>query len=620
MMCMLNFYYTEKKWHLNKIDFFNINRKFIKTPNISITENNQLGLNNLKIKLQDFQLVGKINGDFYFSYNPNNQKGFVSSSDYFINKKNIKNFYTFFEFKKDQFLLNTPSKNGLTGSVFLNKDKKINLKYQYYQEEKFVTTGDYKNKNWNIEILSDSFETSYLNFFLPIFYDEKPQKKLFVFKKKGEEDKKINFYLKINIDQYGKTLLNSRYLGAGKIRLYGTLRPSNYYLVDLTLENNVFYIEQSTFQYDNDKISIEGNASIKDLKTVEDINISIKTDGERGIPVRTKIANIDFDGLTKLNLLINGSEKNPTIKGNIHLSKSEIIFNSFLNQYNINRSISNDFLYKSDYDLKISTEEKNVNFKSVILNFPIERNSYLNVKGNFKNSNYQISGNVLGRENAGTYIYQGVDFQLKKTEIIFPEKKNSLDPTIIVTGKTKKRNFENKQIVEIFITRISPFSSDHVTFYSIPSKSKDEIQILLGLKKDNSNPESSYQNFFVNQASKTIFANLVLQPIEQSIRKAFNLDFLNIDSDIHRIIENPKNTLDGTNALNANLSFGKYIGYDLLLKIDADLQFNDTISLLSNTVFGFEYNLFDYFILEGSFPIIQNTQESTIQVNKIWQF
>ena len=617
-------YRLKNKWELNALKVYDLNNPNLNNtlPKAILTQNNaESSIKSFTLNMNGLQsAIGKVTGIFYLSYNPQNKQGFVSSPHYQIDSKEMQDLYTFFVLDPQGIVFKSPKQNGLTGFITVPQPHQTNIQLQYLHnhQEKFVCIGNKQHGKLSLEIFSDSFSASQLNVLLPIVEHETSTSKTFTYARQELQNHHLNFYLKLQAKSLDNVMLNGRFLSTGKIKLYELANEAKHYLLDLSIENNVLYIDQFDLHYEDGWASVEGTLFIKNGNQIDHIDLRLRSFGLRGLRFKTQVNQIQYQGNAKIDLNVGGSAEYPTIQGTIGLLKGEIIFEN--NKRSI-PSTDETLFYKAQYNLNLQTLDHGLRFESDLLSFPIKRDQQLLLTGSFSNHDYRFNAHIKGKEKAGTFTHQGIDFQLQKVEVTFPNEVASFSPIVTLLGTVKRKDFQKNQTIEIFIEKSSHIMSESHKLSSIPSKKQEDIELLLGLKTAPDISAESYQDYFMNKASKTMVNTLLLQPIEHSARRILNLDLFQVDVDIYHFLDAHSIIFEGDSSVNAKLTFGKYLGYDLFLRVDTSWNLGNNTHFFENTTFAMEYFLFNYFNMEANYHINQNNyQETSVKINKAWRF
>lgn len=356
---------------------------------------------------------------------------------------------------------------------------------------------------------------------------------------------------------------------------------------------------------------------------------------KRGIPVAFNQAGIKGKGYALGSLILQVQGDMIDLKGDLTLNQVDLTMGSTEQQEKFTPSAKRkkeDPIVTADFNFTLG---RSVRFLWPTDIFPIFRavadnNQKVNLTFDGLNNDFSLIGDV--NIKSGSLAYYSSSFNLTKGRIIFNENQDSFNPYIEVVAETRVNEVSSSgntvdspfargnSSVKIFLTVNSLLSQmiENATLSSSPSRSQEEIMLLLGLGDISLSNLQRAEDLGVaglNIASGLV-TNVLFKPIEDFFRNSLNLDYFSLSSDwlkrLSTIWISEGSTGSGLDSnvrpteLNETVDVSSRTTMDILLDV------------LDNTrISAGKYIAHDVFF-EGGFTISQGEQDymgSNIQVN-----
>ncbi|MBL8995613.1 MAG: hypothetical protein JNM63_19860, partial [Spirochaetia bacterium] len=245
-------------------------------------------------QLTDYPLLWATRGNFFFSYDLDENRGFFQSPEYSLDGKTGTLFYTAFERVSEkpgtvQWLLRSPTRNGLNGFVTEKMETELTgkksasyfLKLAYDQDKtNFARLEGSAGKNkLDLVFTTDHFRVSQLNALAPIVLSEESKGETFQIDYKGRTISGVNMFLALT-GTPSKPLLNGKLLASGKIRLIGQGGQAEPFRALVEVEDNVFRFKEAILKFDGgNQFALEGNIAARGLKSVDEFDLHLLSRG-----------------------------------------------------------------------------------------------------------------------------------------------------------------------------------------------------------------------------------------------------------------------------------------------------------------------------------------------------
>lgn len=610
------FIYNKKSGSVN-LDF-NLNDRFLSLTNLSVNyDNSEILAPLITYNFGKGRILGKIDS----SINYNNLKIDTDlAMDFSINpldrivhidrdilskisgKLTIGDIYS-----NDELLF-----KGKTFRVFNNrsafqlysKDRKLKLFYSYSSglikakvDEPYITSfkadGTLYEGSIDLDIRDISIDGSFLNVLLPLT---------------PERDRKIVEIKELNT--------------VGQIKLKGNFEnPTINGLLAVYSDFDVAYIPETidpsrfTIKITDNKFSILpykisiGNSGVVNLKgellldswLPESINLSLFIPKAGRIPVQYKYDNI----VSKLKVYTNGININWEPSGSRIDGRVVVADGEFYTEVTRSPKFENSGggpakqVFEIDLVVEVGSNNKLYipNKALPILEALANPGELISIKYNSIDDSFYVVGKVSIME--GQIDYSGRPFIIKEGEVILNLTSDNIDPYIKLVGANNLID-EDGRPVEILLKYEGSILSDFKpVFTSNPSKSEEEILILIGLAFTGSSVGDI-------AASADFFTDAFIgKPLEDSLKGLLGVDFVKFESEaLSSIITNITNNSfeqesdteyndrDNLSRIlnNTSLSLGNFITKDFFVTGSIGSTFNDVDKLGMNVEFAVELN------------------------------
>ncbi len=360
--------------------------------------------------------------------------------------------------------------------------------------------------------------------------------------------------------------------------------------------------------------ALTGNIDFTPTLSNINLNLLFKTLNNKGIYLSSN--NGEINGNIKSILQINGPLNNLNIKGKLILDNFEFTWPlSFLpgedEGKEKNNSLNFNIIIIAGNNVKFFQGRNN-------LNILIKKGGKLSIKGDLA-SEHRVIGKLEAEK--GGLDYFGTYFRLQYASVTFSEAYEENIPWISAKAEAKVRNKNNEDIVITMV--VEGLADNDLTprLYSSPALSSREIFLLLnnssyylntsnnGNSTDNQIEELLKLGFL--QIFYTTYQEKFLAPLQRSIKKSLGLDILNIKTEILQNLLEPtfyrssssyynNSSLNFEQMINnTEISIGKYIGNNMLIKYSLLFKENPNLShLYYFHQIGIEMKLFNYLNFE----------------------
>ncbi len=425
--------------------------------------------------------------------------------------------------------------------------------------------------------------------------------------------------LKSNVRLFGNwnnpKLEGSFKLSNGSILLLDHVEPIDDIDIQVTMNRDKVY-EKDKFQFSHHvKVSADYNDGKGVFEGYFNFNRWSITEFDSNLttPKKMKITNknniFEYDGYVRTNLRFRGTAKEKVLSGQIYLSDGRV---TYMGKKTIQSSKKTFFTTIQLDTVDIIVEEDvianvgqgRLSFGEVILKPYNEETKegtklVLKKKGSGQEEDsVKLKGQIQARK--GEFDYLGHTFRIIEAEIAFSENE---EPKIIVKARANDVRDESNRSVTVFLkvketlTNLFKQGSTAIpgqenillaSLSSSPSKSPQEIALLLGVKDGSEERDLSGRSQSRTAAGKTanVALNLALiKPIERKLKETFGIDTFNIKQQFLQntiFRESPSQQAAGAGPTsqgseinflrNTEITLGKYITNDIFLNVGLLLQ------------------------------------------------
>jgi hypothetical protein len=592
----------------------------------------------VKYDLTQAPLLWQTSGVFQMNYDPVETKGELTCDSYVIDDKTENKLSTIFEkienVSNTSWVFHSPSANGIEGIWKTENRKKLTktvkatalfFEYRFGREALARLEGEIVDGKWDVTLTTDRFRLGLLKPLMPLVVEESGRSETFSVIDGKNDYRNVNLLLKIQNTDAG-VMLNGKMLATGRVKLVGQAEGQVPFRAELAIEDNRFTIKKGEMTYaDGTKLSVGGSILSKSLRKIEEYDLRILNTGS-GIPVQYATGFFNLKGKANLDVRLTGSGYYPHLAGKMGLNGTTIAI-----EKGKSRSAQSwedkqrKFFNRVDWDLLIaSVSGAKSHIESPLFDLAVEPDSSVNLRGSFYNDSYAFSGTVMAK--SGTYTHLGSDFTVKNLVMTFPKNENGFNPFMDLLATLQVRDSDLGGNVEITLEKKSRvFESESYSLRASPDRKPDEIKALLGLGDSRTASSQSSQSKAV-ASSRLMAQNIVLRPLERSIRRTLGIDLFHIDTDLLSLASGSTN--QSTSSVNTTVSFGKYLGENLFLQSDINFGLGKT-NVFGGTI-GLEYDL-KYFNFGGKLQLndlqqlyqtgtLQKPVDLSIRLNKSWNF
>jgi len=598
----------KQSWELKEFKLFqDIDKKrkhFVQVKN-AVFANNKMSL---KAQLNDFQLLWSLTGAADAEIDFDSKNAVFSIAEVVADGKKCDPFNTIINFTNNTLVFSSPTGNGLTGTVHTTPDnKKIDLRYMYNQSAYAVIKGKSGNTSSDIILTSDKFKFKYINLLNVIIMEDTGRSQTFDYAYGGTEYENINLFLIITAQKKG-IIVNGQFRSSGKIRFDGMDEISEDYDITVKVENNVFTAigpepDAGIIDYKGCRVFLGGSINAGELTTIEEYDLTIRTSGEKGAPVKFTADALTIDGnLSDVDIQVKGSDFYPEITGRAKIINNNLTFAAVTTGEEMTMEQKRRFFfYRANWDVDISVGEK-TRFSYPIIECFITPSSRIRFYGTVYNNDFYLSGTVESEK--GTYTHAGIDFRLSRVHASFPADEFTIDPIVNLEASAKVRDPEINENITVYINKQSRlFAEEGMTYSASPPRSQESIKELLGFSQNIERPKERTDSEQAISASSRILANtMLIRPFERRIQRRLNLDLFRIDTDLMSIVNSQFNNPLGYayEGFNTTFSFGKYFGNFIFFQSDLNLGNMGTDTNTVGGTIGLDYD-FGLFNLETKF-------------------
>ncbi len=591
-----------------------------------------------KIDLNRAPLLWSTSGLFEVHYDPQETKGEIYSEAYVLDGKTEVKSQTIFE-KIDNnsglsWVFHSPTGNGIEGSWQesrknklgkLSREKNIFLTYRQGREELFRVEGGEQDGKWDISLSTDRFRLGLLRPLLPIVVEEWGKSETFSVSEGAKGTRNVNLLLRLQNLTTGWSL-SGKGLVTGKVKLIGQDGGLAPFRAELEIDDNRFVIKKGEVQFfDGTRFNVSGAILARSLRKIEEYDLHLISQGG-GFPIQYETGVFNLKGKANIDAHLSGSGYYPKLSGKFNLSGTTIAIERASGKSQKSwEEKQRKFFNRIDWDLQIGASPgAKSRIESPLFDLAIDPNSSVNLKGSFYNDTYSFAGNIYAK--SGTYTHLGSDFTIKNLVMTFPKNESGFNPFMDLTAALQVRDSDLGGNVEITLDKKSRvLDTESYSLSASPDRKLSEIKALLGLGDSKTGNSQGSQNKAV-ASSRLLAQNVLLRPIERSIRRTLGIDLFHIDTDLLSLANGTTN-LPGS-SVNTTVSFGKYLGENLFLQSDINFGLGKT-NVLGGAI-GLEYDL-KYFNFGGKVQLndFQQLDKATgnkapvdvsIKLNKSWNF
>lgn len=368
----------------------------------------------------------------------------------------------------------------------------------------------------------------------------------------------------------------------------------------ITAANNEFNIAESNYNIKNTPKFKMSSHVYMNKWTMDHFDMKITTLENQSVPVRFKSPMFTLSADTECNFTMTLENNNLDFTGSLFAENLDI--SSDITEL----TKTEDNTSSSDMNISLSTDLKITTGTHASLNFnPLLRCVFvphmaLDCKVDTAASLYQIDGSL--NLKSGDVAYLNRNFYIKEGSIKF----NPLDianPQVTIRAETREKDSDG-QTIRIILSAENQYLLDfNPRFSSVPSKSENEIRLLLG-QIVLADSESVGQ--LVLSAGEYYLQSTVVRNLENKLRDLLNFDIFSVRTNILQNTINLSSKRNQTKELtignffdNSTVYIGKYIGsalyVDAMLNMSASeyraADYLSANSILFQPEFGLELEL-----------------------------
>jgi hypothetical protein len=325
--------------------------------------------------------------------------------------------------------------------------------------------------------------------------------------------------------------------------------------------NDILYIDNVSATNGKGALYISGQAVARN-KTLEDIDVRVRTDRKAGININIDGDNLKTSGGLLADLFISGNLDAPVVQGRVALQNNEFYFMS-----DGDRDSRDDdrFLNRIQWNLEVNALN-DVRFVHPFVTALLQSGSGIVLQNSIGDPNFDVSGSATASRGMIDYINH--EFRIEQpTFIEFRRTGRGVEPWLTFRGRLRIRDedFEN---IDIYISfEGSLVGGLNPVFSSEPSRSEREIHALLGLEQtDVRYYDGARQQDDLLYRSADVISLSFLNPLSKEIRQLFGLDIVTIRTPFMRnFLERERGDQMFDDGINRSLfrgtrfSVGKYI-------------------------------------------------------------
>ena len=367
----------------------------------------------------------------------------------------------------------------------------------------------------------------------------------------------------------------------------------------ITAANNEFNIAESNYNIKNTPKFKMSSHVYMNKWTMDHFDMKIATLENQSVPVRLKSPLFSLSADTECNFTMTLENNNLDFTGSLFAENLDIT-SDITELTKTEDNSSSDVEFTLSTDLKITTgTHATLNFNP-LLRCVFVPHMALDCKVDTAANLYQLDGSL--NLKSGDVAYLNRNFYIKEGSIKF----NPLDianPQVTIRAETREKDSEG-QTIRIILSAENQYLLDfNPHFSSVPSKSENEIRLLLG-QIVLADSESVGQ--LVLSAGEYYLQSTIVRNLENKLRDLLNFDIFSVRTNIIQNTINLSSRRNQTKELtignffdNSTVYIGKYIGsalyVDAMLNMSAsDYRTADYLSansILFQPEFGLELEL-----------------------------